>query len=138
MTAPTMTASPVGRPGLDVWVPVCPLDRILPDTGVAALVAGLQVAVFRLADGRIFAIDNHDPCSGANVLARGLVGEDDGRPYVASPVHKQRFDLRSGSCLDEEDVRVAVHRIRVIDGRLEVTVGTGSFARRHGSSPDRT
>jgi nitrite reductase (NADH) small subunit len=138
MTAATMTASPDAQLRLDAWVPVCPLDRIVPDTGVTALVAGLQVAVFRLADGRTFAIDNHDPCSDTNVLARGLVGDDDGRPYVASPVHKQRFDLRSGTCLDEEGVRVDVHRTRVVGGRLEVAVGAGPLARHAGGSPART
>jgi nitrite reductase (NADH) small subunit len=138
MTAATMTANPDAQPQLDAWVPVCSLDRIVPDTGVTALVTGLQVAVFRLADGRTFAIDNHDPCSGANVLARGLVGDDDGRPYVASPVHKQRFDLRSGTCLDEEGVRVAAHRTRVVDGRLELAVGAGPLARHAGGSLART
>ena len=30
------------------WTPVCALDRIVPDTGVAALLNGRQVAVFRV------------------------------------------------------------------------------------------
>lgn len=37
---------------------MCALEQILPDTGVAALIDGWQVAVFRLADDRTFAIDN--------------------------------------------------------------------------------
>jgi nitrite reductase (NADH) small subunit len=103
------------------WAPVCPLDRILPDTGVAALVEGHQVAVFRLRDGRLFALDNHDPCSGANVLARGIVGDVDGDPVVASPVHKERFELATGHGLDAE-VTVRVHALRVRDGIVEVQV----------------
>jgi nitrite reductase (NADH) small subunit len=103
------------------WVAVCAPERILPDTGVAALVAGRQVAIFRLSDGRLFAMDNHDPCSGVSVLSRGIVGDVDGRPVVASPLHKQRFDLTTGECLDDE-VTVAVHDVRVRDGLLEVMV----------------
>ena len=57
------------------WVPVCRLEEIVPDTGVCAFVHGRQVAVFRLADDRLFALDNFDPFSKANVLSRGLVGD---------------------------------------------------------------
>ncbi|GGI08456.1 nitrite reductase small subunit NirD [Egicoccus halophilus] len=101
-------------------VEVCDLEAILPDTGVAALVGGRQVAVFRLSDGRVFAIDHHDPCSGANVLARGIVGDAGGDPVVASPVHKQRFSLTTGRCLDAEDRCVDVHAVRVDGGRVAV------------------
>jgi nitrite reductase (NADH) small subunit len=105
--------------GERAWTPVCTLEQILPDTGVAALVDGRQIAIFRLRDDRLHAIDNHDPCSGANVLARGIVGDADGEPVVASPVHKQRFVLASGRCLDA-DTAVAVHPVRVREGRVEV------------------
>lgn len=119
--SPSATADPIEV--LDrarVWVPVCPLDAILPDSGVAALLGGAQVAVFRLRSGALFALDNHDPCAGANVLARGIVGDLDGRPYVASPLHKHRFDLTTGSCLDVDDVAVAVYPVRLDHGVVEV------------------
>lgn len=101
------------------WAAVCPLDVIVPDTGVAALVGDRQVAVFHLAGGQVHATDNHDPCAGANVLARGLVGDVDGEPVVASPLHKQRFSLVDGRCLDA-DRRIDVHPVRVRDGVVEV------------------
>ena len=43
------------------------LDDILPDTGVCALIDGEQIAMFRVGDA-VFALDNYDPNSGANVL----------------------------------------------------------------------
>jgi nitrite reductase (NADH) small subunit len=104
------------------WTRVCPLERIVPDTGVAALVGDRQVAVFRLSDDEVHAIDNHDPCSDANVLARGIVGEADGAPFVASPVFKERFDLASGRCLDRDDLAVRVVPARLRDGHVEVAV----------------
>jgi NAD(P)H-dependent nitrite reductase small subunit len=104
------------------WVEVCPLDRIVPDTGVCALVGGVQVAVFRLADGSLFALGNHDPFSDANVLARGIVGDTAGVPVVASPVYKQRFDLRTGVCVDDEDVVVPSYPVRVEGGVVQVAV----------------
>lgn len=94
------------------WTPVCALDDILPDTGVCARVQGRHVAVFRLADGRLFAIDNIDPKSGASVLARGLVGSLGGVTVVASPLYKQHYDLATGACLELPDCSVRAHAVR--------------------------
>ena len=104
------------------WHPVITLGRMVPGRGVAALVDGRSVAVFLLYAGELAVIDNVDPCSGANVLSRGLVGDAGGRPTVASPILKQRFDLRSGECLDDPEQRVAVHRARLHRGMIEVTL----------------
>ncbi|WP_433354711.1 nitrite reductase small subunit NirD [Micromonospora saelicesensis] len=101
------------------WTTVCLLDRLEPDRGVAALVDGVQIALFRAAD-ELFAIDNRDPVSGAYVLSRGIVGSRGGVPTVASPLHKQVYDLRSGHCLDLPGVAVARHDARCRNGLVEV------------------
>lgn len=103
------------RPGFDMseWVAVCRLQDIVPNTGVCALVAGCQVAVFRLDDDSVYAIGNHDPFSRANVLSRGIVGDLKGELVVASPVYKHHFNLASGRCLEEPDVCVPVFPVRV-------------------------
>ena len=106
------------------WVAVCAAERLTPDRGVAALVGSRAVAIFRLADGSLHAIDNIDPISGAGVLSRGLVGDAGGTPTVASPMYKQRFDLRTGCCLDSPAAAVAVHEVRIADGVVEVRVQT--------------
>lgn len=104
-----------------VWVAVCGTESVLRSGGVAALLdGGEQVAVFRTEDGEFLAVSNIDPCSGAAVLSRGIVGESGGAAFVASPIYKQRFDLRSGVCLDEENVRVRTYPVRVIDGVVHV------------------
>jgi nitrite reductase (NADH) small subunit len=97
------------------WVAVCRLDDIVPNSGVCALVGARQVAVFRLDDDSVYAIDNHDPFSRANVLSRGIVGDVKGELVVASPVYKQHFSLTSGKCLEDPEVRVLVYRVR-LDG----------------------
>ena len=56
------------------WQPVCELADIAADTGVCADLDGKQIAVFRV-DEVLYALDNRDPASGANVLSRGIVGD---------------------------------------------------------------
>jgi nitrite reductase (NADH) small subunit len=115
------------------WETACRLDQLQPGRGVAALLEGRQVALFRLPrsaqsaavgepDGAdvVHAIDNLDPCSGAAVLSRGIVGDRQGEPVVASPVYKQAFSLRTGRCLDEPGQEVEVFRVRVVDGWIQI------------------
>jgi nitrite reductase (NADH) small subunit len=102
------------------YVTVCPIDDIEVEGGVAALVRGEAIAIFRTHDGNIHAISNYDPCSGASVLARGIVGTRGDIPFVASPMHKQAFDLRTGQCLDDAAVRVPTYDVAVTDGLVRV------------------
>ncbi|MEE1818202.1 nitrite reductase small subunit NirD [Streptomyces sp. SP18ES09] len=111
MTTLELSLSPDLSPGS--WLAVCEEARLIPGRGVAALLPdGRQAAVFRDRSGRTYAIDNRDPFTGAQVLSRGLVGSTGGRAFVASPLLKQRFDLETGRCLDDEGVAVAVYPVR--------------------------
>jgi NAD(P)H-dependent nitrite reductase small subunit len=85
------------------WFPVCAYGALVPGRGVAALVDGQQVALYRDRSGTVHAVGNRDPFSGAHVISRGLLGSRDGVPVVLSPMYKQAFDLRTGACLDEEE-----------------------------------
>jgi nitrite reductase (NADH) small subunit len=105
---------------VDDWTTVCALDRLTPDRGMAALVGAVAVAVFRLGTGELYAIGNLDPFSGASVLSRGLVGDAGGAPTVASPLYKQRFDLRTGVCIDDPEFSVPVFPVEVVDGVVRV------------------
>ena len=100
--------------------PVCTVDTVPLEGGVAALVDGVAVAVFRTHDGSVHALDNVDPFSGASVLSRGIVGSRGDVPVVSSPMYKQAFDLRTGACLDDEAVRVTAYDVSVVDGVVHV------------------
>ncbi|MFE5965672.1 nitrite reductase small subunit NirD [Streptomyces sp. NPDC056463] len=99
----------------DAWTTVCETSRLIPGRGVAALLPdGRQAALFLDRTGRPYAIENRDPFTGAQVLSRGLLGSTGGRTFVASPLLKQRFDLETGRCLDDEEVSVAVFPVRTV------------------------
>jgi len=117
------TTEPVGQAageGGTAWTEVCPVGRLVPGRGVTALVAGQPVAVFVLPDRSVAAVDDVDPFSGAAVLSRGIVGDAAGQPTVASPVYKQRFELRTGRCLDDDAISIRVWPARVRHGMVEV------------------
>ncbi|MBW4542686.1 MAG: nitrite reductase small subunit NirD [Myxacorys chilensis ATA2-1-KO14] len=101
------------------WITVCALNDILPDTGVCALVNNQQVAIFRVGE-ELYAIANYDPFSNANVLSRGIVGDRNGIPKVASPVYKQNFNLATGECLDNAEISVPTFSVRVMDQQVQV------------------
>lgn len=119
MTTPTLD-KPLA-PG-SAWVRICPLSSLEVERGRAALVDGTQVALFLLHDGRVRAVANHDPYSGANVISRGIVGSRGEVPTVASPLYKQIFDLDTGECLDtqgKEPKDGEVGHLRAWDARIE-------------------
>lgn len=89
---------------MSIWKTVCPVDDILPGTGVCALIADRQIALFRpYSDEQIFALSNIDPFFAASVLSRGLIAEHQGELWVASPLKNSVFGymmvtaLRRGS-----------------------------------------
>lgn len=104
------------------WTFVCPLERLQPERGAAALIGTIQVALIRTYDGSVFAVDNRDPLAGAQVMSRGIVGTRGDTPTIASPLHKQVYDLRTGECLDIPGVTLPTYPVRCTDGLVEVAV----------------
>jgi len=103
------------------WHPVCELSQILPATGVCALIAGQQIAIFRPRDDeQLYALSNIDPFAQASVLSRGLIAEHQHALWVASPLKKQRFRLSDGVCLEDTSRSVPSYPVRVSKGQVEV------------------
>lgn len=100
------------------WEAICKVSDIPKNAGVAALLNGRQIALFRVHD-QLYAIDNFDPISKANVLARGIVCSVGDSICVASPLYKQHFKLDSGECLEEE-IAVNVYPVRMNQGVVEI------------------
>ncbi len=103
---PAIAASVEAEAVVSPWRPACTRRDLVANSGVVALIDGCQVALFYLpdADGQtLYAIDNRDPKSGANVIGRGIVGHLGGELVVASPLYKQHFRLRDGACVEYPD-----------------------------------
>jgi len=105
-------------------ITVCSINDIVPNTGVCALVDNEQVAIFRISENNMdtfYAISNFDPFSKANVLSRGLVGCKNGVLTVASPIHKQLFSLKTGKCLDDDNVCLKTWHVEAQDTQIVIS-----------------
>lgn len=98
-------------------VVLCALSDLVANSGVAVLHDVEQIALFYLPDETptVFAVGNHDPIGGANVLSRGIVGDIKGEVVVASPLYKQHFSLRTGVCVEQADVKIPVYDVGIVD-----------------------
>ena len=103
------------------WTDICAFSDLTRLVGVCALVNGVQIALFLVDEaGQLFAVDNYDPFSKANVLSRGIVGDIGGELVVASPIYKQHFSLRTGQCLEDKDIRLVTYAVRVVEDRVQI------------------
>jgi len=106
------------------WQNVCQIEDILPFSGVAALIDGRQIAVFR-TDDAVYAISNYDTFSQAYVLARGIVGDRKGVLKVTSPIYKQSFSLQTGECLDDPSIKLPTYPVQVVDHVIQIGIQKG-------------
>ena len=103
------------------WYTVCQKKDLLTDAGVCALVnKDEQVAIFLINNEQVYTIANWDPIGQANVLSRGITGDERGEIFVASPLYKQRFSLTNGLCLDDNSVKVAHYQTRIENEQVQV------------------
>lgn len=124
-----MTETTVARPRTArslQWHRVCRLDDLETGWGEAAMVDGAQVALFRLADAGVYAVSHRDPATGSHVMARGITGSKTvaaaERVTVASPLHKQVYDIETGECFTSPALHLQTFPTQVVDGYVEVAL----------------
>lgn len=122
-----------GAPGPEAWTDLCGVEDLVANSGIVAWWGSWQVALYYLPakkglpekgenfPARVFAVDNHDPFTNANVIGRGLMGNIGPQIVVSSPLHKERFDLETGICLENPQIRLHVWDARLTpEGRVEI------------------
>ncbi len=104
-----------------MWKTICKKEDLTPNTGLCALLNGEQVAVFYSGkEDSLYAVSNFDPFGKANVLSRGLMGSAGEELFVASPLYKQKFNLKTGKCLDDDSVQIKTYAVRLEDGEVQL------------------
>ncbi|MBI3863668.1 MAG: nitrite reductase small subunit NirD [Planctomycetia bacterium] len=98
------------------WVKVGIVDDFPRDGGASIKYGQSQIAVFHFASrGEWYATQNMCPHKNAFVLSRGIVGDQNGIPKVACPLHKKTYSLESGACLSGEEYSIRVFPVKVED-----------------------
>ncbi|GEP26683.1 MULTISPECIES: nitrite reductase small subunit NirD [Cryobacterium] len=115
------------RPTL-VWERACAVADLELSWGEAALIRENQIALFLLSPTEIYAVDHRDPHTEAHVMARGIVGSKGDRPTIASPLHKEVYDLGTGECFTNPTLVLNTYETRVVGGFIEVAVETKRHA----------
>lgn len=92
------------------------VDEIPVGEGRTFAVDGKQIAVFRLRDGSLRAIDAVCPHKGGP-LADGLADDR----VVVCPLHGYTFDMCTGSEAGGTDLSVRSYSVSTVDGTIRVT-----------------
>ncbi|TFC06477.1 nitrite reductase small subunit NirD [Cryobacterium adonitolivorans] len=111
------------------WATVCELSQLEPLWAEAAMVDGEQLALVRMPNGTVYAVSNQDPATGSFVMCRGIVGSHGDTVTLASPLHKQVYDLATGECLTSADLTLPTFETRVESGSVRVRLAPEASAR---------
>jgi len=111
------------------WTTVCELSQLEPLWAEAAMVDGEQLALVRMPNGTVYAVSNQDPATGSFVMCRGIVGSHGDRDTLASPLHKQVYDLATGECFSSADLTLPTFETRVESGSVRVRLVPEASAR---------
>lgn len=95
-------------------IKVCEIKDLIEDSGICVFIKDKQIALFYI-DKKVYAIDNYDPIGKAFVLARGIIGDIDGKIVVASPLYKEHFDLITGECIEHKEISVQSYECSIDD-----------------------
>jgi nitrite reductase (NADH) large subunit len=96
------------------WVQVGKAWDFPVDGGATIKYGKTQIAVFNFASrGEWYATQNMCPHKREFVLSRGLVGDQNGTPKVACPVHKKTYSLETGKGLNDKDFSIQVFPVKV-------------------------
>ena len=118
MTITQLTEGTDAAPG--TWVRACRVDDLEPSWGEVVLLRMRQIAVFLLSPREVYAVAHEVPAGGAAVMARGIVGSRGDRPTVASPLHKEVYDLGTGECFSDPALALRTFRTRIVGGFIEI------------------
>ncbi len=101
------------------WVQVGKVQDFPYNGGATIKYGKVQIAVFNFTSrGTWYACQQMCPHKKAFVLSRGILGDTNGIPKIACPLHKKAFSLDSGTCLSGDAYAVQVFPVKVEDDNV--------------------
>lgn len=99
------------------WFKAAEVSKFPKNGGACVKYKDKQIAVFNFTrEGTWYASQNRCPHKMEMVLSRGMIGEEQGEPKVACPLHKNTFSLRTGKHLNGALEKIETFPVKVEDG----------------------
>ncbi len=99
-----------------VWFEVASVDNFPTDGGACVKYKDKQIAVFNFTRlNKWYACQNICPHKMEMVLSRGMIGDSNGIPKVACPLHKKTFSLENGENLNGDLKSIATYPVKIED-----------------------
>jgi len=95
------------------WIEVCALDAIPPSQARTVKAGENIIAVFRLTDDRVKAVENRCPHK-QGPLAEGIISGDD----ILCPLHNWRIHLEDGQVAAPDEGCVKTYPVKVENGQV--------------------
>ncbi len=99
------------------WYKAAEISKFPKNGGACVKYKEKQIAVFNFTrEGTWYACQNKCPHKMEMVLSRGMIGEAQGEPKIACPLHKNMFSLKTGEHLNGTMNKIETFPVKVADG----------------------
>ena len=102
------------------WIEVGEVGDFLLEAGTAVKHGESQLAVYNYGGGVWYTTQNMCPHQRTIALSRGLIGDKNGTPSVACPIHKKTFALDSGAGISDPEFNILSFRTKAEGGHVFV------------------
>ncbi|SET59094.1 nitrite reductase (NADH) small subunit [Paenibacillus sp. NFR01] len=93
-------------------------ESFLPQIGRVVQAGEIELAVFRISDGRFFAVENKNPHPKGGPLAEGIVSGK----YLYDPLYDWKIDLETGDVQAPDHGKVRTFPVRLEEGAVIIAV----------------
>jgi len=90
-------------------------QRLSERLGKCVKVGGMELALFRLSDGRIYALENRCPHKGGD-LSQGIVSGE----FVFCPLHDWKISVKDGKVQAPDHGCVKTYKVEIENGRIYI------------------
>ncbi|MFL1011444.1 nitrite reductase small subunit NirD [Flavisericum labens] len=111
----------VAEPDVKEWFKVGLVGDFPENSGACIKYKTKQIAVYNFSrTNKWYACQNLCPHKMEMVLSLGMIGDKDGIPKVACPMHKKNFSLEDGNNLGGEDLKIATYPVKIEEGNVYI------------------
>ncbi|WP_346883267.1 nitrite reductase small subunit NirD [uncultured Algibacter sp.] len=111
----------VTKNNVETWFKVGMTTDFPENSGACIKYKTKQIAVYNFKRANTwYAAQNLCPHKMEMVLSLGMIGDKEGIPKVACPLHKKNFSLEDGTNLAGGDLKIATYPVKIENGNVYI------------------